>query len=100
MGAMAFDGGGEAYYGADYGVWANNGIVPQITTAQSGQVIIQGVLSGELDIGIAKFIQHCDCNCAKHTDRDDRTRRRLFQQGFNSESGRLPKTGQSSLQKI
>jgi NitT/TauT family transport system substrate-binding protein len=53
MGAMAFDGGGEAYYGADYGVWANNGIVPQITTAQSGQVIIQGVLSGELDVGIA-----------------------------------------------
>lgn len=52
MGAMVMDAAGEAYYGADFGIWAANGFVPQITTAQTGQAIIQGVLADDLDVGL------------------------------------------------
>lgn len=52
MGAMPLDASGEAYYGADAGIWQANGIAATITTSQSGQAIIQGVVTGDLDVGL------------------------------------------------
>jgi NitT/TauT family transport system substrate-binding protein len=53
MGSMALDAAGESYYGTEAGIFASNGIAPQITTSQTGAAIIQGVLAGDLDVGVA-----------------------------------------------
>lgn len=53
MGAMAIDAAAQPYFGDDAGIWAQNGIDAQITLAQTGNVIMQGVMAGELDIGVS-----------------------------------------------
>jgi NitT/TauT family transport system substrate-binding protein len=53
MGSMALDAAGEAYYGTEAGIFASNGINTQITTFTTGAAIIQAVLAGDLDVGVA-----------------------------------------------
>ncbi len=57
MGALAIDAAGEAYYGTDSGIFAANGITPQVTTLTSGSAIVAGVLSGDLDVGFSNPLQ-------------------------------------------
>ena len=53
MGSMAIDASAQPYYGADAGIWAQNGISAQITLSQTGNAIMQGVMAGELDVGLS-----------------------------------------------
>jgi NitT/TauT family transport system substrate-binding protein len=57
MGAMAIDAFGEAYFGNDAGIFANNGITPQITTLGNGAAIMAAVIGGDLDVGMANTVQ-------------------------------------------
>ena len=57
FGAMSIDAFGEAYYGLDRGIYADNGISPQITTLPNGSTILQAVLGGDLDVGMANIVQ-------------------------------------------
>jgi len=53
MGSMAIDAAAQPYFGADAGIWAQNGILAQITMAQTGNAIMEGVMAGELDAGVS-----------------------------------------------
>jgi len=53
MGSMAIDASAQPYYGADAGIWAQNAISAQITLSQTGNAIMQGVMAGELDVGLS-----------------------------------------------
>jgi NitT/TauT family transport system substrate-binding protein len=53
MGSMTIDAAAQPYFGADAGIWAQNGILAQITTAQTGNAIMEGVIAGELDVGVS-----------------------------------------------
>ena len=53
MGAQALDATGEAFYGADAGIFAANGITPAVTLLPSGATILNAVLGGDLDVGEA-----------------------------------------------
>jgi NitT/TauT family transport system substrate-binding protein len=53
MGSMAIDASAQPYYGADAGIWAQNGIIAQITMSQTGNAIMQGVIAGDLDVGLS-----------------------------------------------
>ena len=53
MGSMAIDASAQPYYGADAGIWAQNGIIAQITMSQTGNAIMQGVVADELDVGLS-----------------------------------------------
>jgi NitT/TauT family transport system substrate-binding protein len=57
MGAMAIDAFGEAYFGNDAGIFASNGITPQITTLGNGAAIMAAVIGGDLDVGMANTVQ-------------------------------------------
>lgn len=57
MGAMAIDACGEAYFGLDSGIFANNSINPQVSTLSNGATIISAVLAGDLDVGMANPVQ-------------------------------------------
>jgi NitT/TauT family transport system substrate-binding protein len=57
LGAMVADGFGVPYYGADRGIFQDNGIEPHITTMASGAMIVQGVLGGDLDVGLTNAVQ-------------------------------------------
>src|ERR1700685_1217994 len=53
MGSMAIDASAQPYYGADAGIWAQDGIIAQITMSQTGNAIMQGVIAGDLDVGLS-----------------------------------------------
>jgi NitT/TauT family transport system substrate-binding protein len=53
MGSMTIDAAALPLYGADAGIWAQNGILAQITVAPTGNAIMQGVMAGELDVGVS-----------------------------------------------
>src|ERR1700722_18967307 len=53
IGAQALDATGEAFYGADAGIFAANGITPAVTLLPSGATILNAVLGGDLDVGEA-----------------------------------------------
>jgi NitT/TauT family transport system substrate-binding protein len=53
MGAMAIDAAAQPYFGADAGIWTQNGIAAQITPAQTGNVIMESVIAGDLDVGVS-----------------------------------------------
>jgi NitT/TauT family transport system substrate-binding protein len=57
IGALAIDAAGEAYYGTDSGIFASNGITPQVTTLVAGSAIIAAVLGGDLDVGFSNPLQ-------------------------------------------
>jgi NitT/TauT family transport system substrate-binding protein len=56
MGAMAIDAFGEAYFGNDAGIFAGNGIKPEITTLGNGASIMSAVVGGDLDVGMANTV--------------------------------------------
>jgi NitT/TauT family transport system substrate-binding protein len=53
MGAQPMDATGEAFYGADAGIFQANGITPQVTLLNNGATILEAVIAGELDAGQA-----------------------------------------------
>jgi NitT/TauT family transport system substrate-binding protein len=53
MGSMAIDASAGPYYGADAGIWTQNGVAAQITMSQTGNAILQGVVAGDLDVGLS-----------------------------------------------
>ncbi len=57
IGAMSIDAFGEAYYGTDRGFFQDAGINPQVSTLPNGSTIIQSVLGGDLDVGMANTVQ-------------------------------------------
>jgi NitT/TauT family transport system substrate-binding protein len=57
MGTLAIDAGGEAYYGTDTGIFAANGINPQVLTMSGGAPIVAAILSGDLEAGASNPLQ-------------------------------------------
>lgn len=53
MGSMAIDASAGPYYGDDAGIWAQNGIAAQITLSATGNAIMQGVIAGDIDLGLS-----------------------------------------------
>lgn len=56
IGAMAIDPFGEAYYGVERGFFRDNGINAALTTLPNGSTIVQAVLGGDLDVGMANIV--------------------------------------------
>jgi len=57
IGSMAIDPFGEAYYGLERGFFSDSGINPQISTLTNSSTILQSVLAGDLDTGMANTVQ-------------------------------------------
>lgn len=53
IGAPPIDPSGVAFYGADAGIFQSNGIDAQVTVMSNAQAIVQAVLAGALDVGLA-----------------------------------------------
>jgi NitT/TauT family transport system substrate-binding protein len=51
MGTIPIEPSAEAYYGAENGIFASNGIAPVVQTLNNGATIVQAVLGGDLDAG-------------------------------------------------
>jgi NitT/TauT family transport system substrate-binding protein len=51
MGTIPIEPSAEAYYGADAGIFAANGITPVVSTLNNGATIVQSVVGGDLDAG-------------------------------------------------
>lgn len=51
MGTIPIEPSAEAYYGADEGIFAANGIAPVVSTFTNGATIVQAVVGGDLDVG-------------------------------------------------
>jgi NitT/TauT family transport system substrate-binding protein len=56
VGTMAIDPFGETYFGVDQGIYRNNGIDAQLSTLPNGSTIVQSVLGGDLDVGLANIV--------------------------------------------
>ena len=57
IGAQAIEPTAEAFYGAEAGIFAANGINAQVSTLGNGATIIQAVLGGDLDAGETNPLQ-------------------------------------------
>ena len=57
VGTMSIDPFGEAYYGVDRGFFHDAGIDAQLSTLTNSSTIVQSVLSGDLDTGMANTVQ-------------------------------------------
>jgi NitT/TauT family transport system substrate-binding protein len=53
MGAPTIDASAAPFFGADAGIFQANGIDPQVTVMANAQAIVQAVLAGALDTGLA-----------------------------------------------
>jgi NitT/TauT family transport system substrate-binding protein len=53
IGASPIDSTSEAPYGAEQGIFADNGITPKITMISGGSTIMAAMLAGDLDVGLA-----------------------------------------------
>jgi NitT/TauT family transport system substrate-binding protein len=51
MGTIPIEPSAEAYYGADAGIFAANGIAPVVSTLNNGATIVQSVVGSDLDVG-------------------------------------------------
>jgi NitT/TauT family transport system substrate-binding protein len=51
MGTIPIEPSAEAYYGAENGIFAANGIAPVVSTFNNGATIVQAVVGGDLDVG-------------------------------------------------
>ena len=51
MGTIPIEPSAEAYYGAENGIFASNGIAPAVQTLNNGATIVQAVIGGDLDVG-------------------------------------------------
>lgn len=57
IGTLAIDAGGQAYYGTDTGIFAANGITPQVVTLTAGAAIVAAILGGDLEVGASNPLQ-------------------------------------------
>jgi NitT/TauT family transport system substrate-binding protein len=57
IGAQAIEPTAEPFYGAEAGIFAVNGITPQVTTLGNGAAIVQAVVGGDLDVGETNPLQ-------------------------------------------
>jgi NitT/TauT family transport system substrate-binding protein len=57
VGTMSIDPFGEAYYGVDRGFFRDAGIDAQLSTLTNSSTIVQSVLGGDLDTGMANTVQ-------------------------------------------
>lgn len=53
VGAQTIDATGEPYYGRDAGIFASNGVDVEVTSMSNGAAIVDGVLRGDLDVGLS-----------------------------------------------
>ena len=56
VGTMSIDPFGETYFGVDQGIYHSNGIDAQLSTLPNGSTIVQSVLGGDLDVGLANIV--------------------------------------------
>jgi NitT/TauT family transport system substrate-binding protein len=56
IGTMSIDPFGETYFGVDQGIYHSNGIDAQLSTLPNGSTIVQSVLGGDLDVGLANIV--------------------------------------------
>lgn len=56
IGSDPIDSFGEAYFGDDRGIFRENGVNVAISTFANGATIVQGVISGDLDAGMANIV--------------------------------------------
>jgi NitT/TauT family transport system substrate-binding protein len=56
IGTMSLDPFGETYFGVDQGIYRSNGIDAQLSTLPNGSTIVQSVLGGDLDVGLANIV--------------------------------------------
>jgi NitT/TauT family transport system substrate-binding protein len=56
IGTMSLDPFGETYFGVDQGIYKSNGIDAQLSTLPNGSTIVQSVLGGDLDVGLANIV--------------------------------------------
>ncbi len=56
IGTMSLDPFGETYFGVDQGIYRTNGIDAQLSTLPNGSTIVQSVLGGDLDVGLANIV--------------------------------------------
>jgi NitT/TauT family transport system substrate-binding protein len=56
IGTNSNDALGEAYYGAESGIFRSNGINAQVTTTPNGSTTTQAVVAGDLDAGLANIV--------------------------------------------
>lgn len=56
-GTMAIDPFGEAYYGVDRGYFRDAGVDVQLSTLTNSSTIVQSVLGGDLETGLANTVQ-------------------------------------------
>ena len=56
VGTMAIDPFGETYFGVDRGIYRANGVDVALSTLPNGSTIVQSVLGGDLDVGLANIV--------------------------------------------
>jgi len=56
IGSDPIDSFGEAYFGDARGIFRDNGVNVQISTFANGSTIVQGVIAGDLDAGMANIV--------------------------------------------
>lgn len=56
IGTMSIDPFGETYFGVDQGIFKSSGIDAQLSTLPNGSTIVQSVLGGDLDVGLANIV--------------------------------------------
>ncbi|MGA2394446.1 MAG: ABC transporter substrate-binding protein [Candidatus Lustribacter sp.] len=56
IGSDPIDSFGEAYFGDERGIFRDNGVNVAISTFANGATIVQGVISGDLDAGMANIV--------------------------------------------
>ncbi len=56
IGTMSIDPFGETFFGVDQGIYRNNGIDAKLSTLPNGSTIVQSVLGGDLDVGLANIV--------------------------------------------
>ena len=56
VGAGSVEPNAQAFYAVDQGFFKRNGIEPQLTQLRSGGVIMEGVISNQLDIGVSNSV--------------------------------------------
>ena len=57
IGTNPVDSFATSYFGVERGIFRDNGINAQLTTLPNGATIVQAVLGGDLDVGIANIVQ-------------------------------------------
>jgi NitT/TauT family transport system substrate-binding protein len=57
IGTLAIDAGGQAFYGADTGIFTTSGINADVVLFSGGVAIVEALLSGDLEVGASNPLQ-------------------------------------------